>query len=299
MIDLREVPQLQLPEGLEWKKDLSLSECKNYIAYLEAHDWYEFKTVLVPNLHLEDVAPIRDDDEETGSDQSETGRRAVLRRKVANRRGAMRGIAMELLTGSSLRHWDKPAGVIANVKLRDDEPSIVAQGGKADVVAHYPGILDLPGFRIHGEVSAKEYMDLTYFDGQLESGWKHADAAIKESPDLVVYCLLVNRGKFFADKYLHNRYLDFIRQKGLGVDSNIRMVPMYTGDFAIISDSILLDLGPEKMYFEPEALSASLDAVYYQLLQYDLPAERTWMRDLFMHVLKENVFDPGVPPAPG
>ena len=299
MIDWRDVPLLRLPEGLQWQKDLSLYECKNYIAYLEAHDHYEFTNFLVPKLNLKDVAPIRQGDENTDSDQPETERQEELRRKISNRRGGMRGIAMELLTGSSLRHWDKPTEVIANVKTRNDEPSTVAQGGKADVVARYPGIQELPGFRIHGEVSAKAHMDLEFFNRQLASGWKHADAAIQQTPGLMIYCLLINRGRIYADKNLHNAYLDFLLQNDLGADSNIRMVPMYTGDFAFIAQSILSDLGLERMYFESEALSAALKAVYDQLLQYDLPAERTWVRDLFINVLKDIVPEPGGPLAPG
>lgn len=48
--------------------------------------------------------------------------------------------------------------------------------------------------------------------------------------------------------------------------------------------SSLSDLGPEKVYSESEALFATLDAVYYQMIQYDLPDERTWVNDLFLNV---------------
>ena len=278
---------LRLPEALQWQKDLTFFESTNNLACLQMDDPDEFDYFLVPLLGIEHAAPIiKADYEATESEEEEAERSEELKRKIINRRGAMRGLSMELLMGSSLRHFDTPAEVIANVKLSGDQPSIAAQGGMADIVANYPSA----GFRIHAEVSAKQEMDVKTFKTQLESAWKHAYSVIqKEIPVRRVYCLLVNNGKIYRDKKLHNPYLDFIQKKSLVSEDRIRMVPMYTPDFVMISGCIMADIPDEKMYFKPKVLSAALNAVYSQVIQYDLPEERTWMVDIFMEEVERLV----------
>ena len=293
MIDQWTPPPLRLPEGIYWTKDLTLFESTNNLDYLQGNDPDEFDKFLVPELSLENVAPMKWEGKATVSKKEDPERAEELRRKKSNRRGAMRGITMELLVGSSLRHWDKPADVIANVTIKNDKPSTAAQGRKTDVVADYPGNAEFRGFRIHAEVSSKETMNRTDFKTQMDSAWKHAYAAIEESPDLLIYCLLVNNGRIYKDKNLHNDYLDFIRIRSSETEDNIRMLPMYTADFVTISGSIWTEIPREKRYFESEVLSAALNAVYSQVVEYDLPEERNWMSDLFMEEVKRWLGDNG------
>ena len=61
-------------------------------------------------------------------------------------------------------------------------------------------------------------------------------------------------GKIHENIRLHNLYLDFIQENQLTAESDIRLVPMYAPDFAVLAGRMAAGFSLDKLSFRPEVL---------------------------------------------
>lgn len=244
------------------------------------HNSNEINQYVVPKLKIKDL-PLTEEEMRELRDDRAMARAIAGKKRERERRDPLKGLSMELLAASILRHLDQCPRVVAPCATRNQQPHTVAQGGVADVSAYFPDPGEGQAFTLLAEVSARRAMpDDKYLD-QLERGLKHAQSEWDRHPGSLIYCLMVNGGKIHKDRQLHRLYLDFIKENQLTADSDIRMVPMYAPDFGFLAGRLGEDLSHGGHHFKPEVLRNALDITYQQVLEPKLPEDRMWMIDRF------------------
>ena len=286
-------PVLLGKEQLAWDEDLELPYASDLLLYLFSHSTRQIREQILPTLRIEDAAWPKKGENAPFDD--ETWARGILStEQKRNRRGALKGLSMELLCASILRLMDQPRQVNAWVQILGGKPNWAAPAGTVDISARFSETTQSEAFTVVGEVSAWKNMPTTDYLTQLDQGLKHSGDIAKLNPGRV-YCLVVNDRKIHVDRNLHEEYLRFLEDNSLTAESDIRMVPMYAPDFAVITGRLSYEPDPENLHFDSYVLAAALDTIYQTLLKPKLPEYRTWMIDKFMETVEANLPEGGAP----
>lgn len=265
---------------VHWKLNLALFEATDLMKHLCCHDVFEFRNWILPSARIAN-ASLTDEEKAALPDDSRLTRAVAGSTKASKRHAPFKGLTMELLAAAILRHLDKCPWVIANCSSRNGDPNGYAPPEFSDVTAIFPRTTSSMEFTVIAEVSAKREATRFHFLRQLASAYKHAEKEAEAHPGLRVYCLLVNGAKIFQDRDLHEMYLEFHERKSLTADSDIRIVPFYWLDFAVMTGEMAMGGDLEKLYCEPSVIRAAFDAVSRRILKPDLPEARNWMIDMF------------------
>lgn len=304
-------PLISLHGECDWQLPLSLFESANLLKVLSMHNRGSIKRLILRRLQITDAMKKLDPDQLKALEDDELldlykidpkdpDKKA---RKAANRRRMLKGLAMELICASIIRHLDTPLKVTALAQPRDGKPNSLAPPGEADISADYPKIPQSPkilqsrDIKVIAEVTAKRKVTTENFLTQLRQGYKHAVEERKKAPDSLIYCLLVNGARIHTDVRLHELYRGYLQQKELTPDGDIRIVPMYSKDFSFIAGMLSDRYGLDELYFEPEVLFDALDAVCRGFAEEELPEKRMWVIHEFMGVIIEYMRNR--PPGPG
>ena len=307
-------PPVWLGENILWDQDLSLYEAADLMLYLISNERTAITQYVLPGLKIQDATisgSDGDDDEEEPEDDSDGGDKGggeagglgipddeivetvlASTRKARNRRGALKGLALELLAATVLRHLDRCRQVLTWVKTRDGKPNGQAGKGLADAIAIFPRTKTSREFRIVAEVSAKASMTRGDFRDQVRGALKHARAESKKHPGVPIYALIVNNAKFaedpaFKDEF-QSEYRRMLKDKELAPDDMVRLVPMNSGDFGMVA-ARLFDLPAEDRYFSPEVLSNALDMLHRAVLQPVYLEAKTWMVEMFLKAVHAGI----------
>ena len=287
-------PPLWLSTECEWDLRLPLHRVSYLLMLLNSHEWPVFRRYLMVLLGIKDAAKTDDSEEEEEEEEREKANEEAVDaleaalNKVRNRRRILKGLAMELLSGSSLRHLDQPSQVTANCEVKKGRPNRVAGAGECDITADFPNDGQSPAFRIVAEVSAKEEMEDKDVEDQLAQALEHANTLLEEDPERRrIYCLVVNNGKIFGTRDLQRRYRKFAEANSLTADGPIRMVPLHALDFGMIIGSMTTQL--DSTYFKSSVLSNALDTVCEAILDPEPPNERLWMIETFINAVRASL----------
>ena len=263
-----------------WDVDLPPSYASDLLLYLTSQDAAQIRKYVLPNLLIEDAAQF---------DQEALAKAVVTRDQIRNRRGMLKGLAMELLAASIFRHLDAPGSVIAWATARNGLPNSAAPGGRPDVIAEYYEWEDAPGFKIIAEVSSVRDVTADFYKQQLESALRHARSEVEKSPGSRVYCLVANCGRIAEDEKLYRLYQEFLRENGLDAESDIRIVPMYAPDFGVVTGTLALKLPLDEMHFDSDVLASALDTLYEAVLRPSLPHDEDWMIKTLLEAILANL----------
>ena len=263
-----------------WDLDLAPYYASDLLLYLTSQDTAQIRKYVLSNLLIEDAAQF---------DEESLAKAIVSRRQIRNRRGMLKGLAMELLAASIIRHLDTPASIVAWATAKNGLPNSAAPGGHPDVIAEYHEWEDAPAFKIIAEVSAMRDMTPDFYKQQLESALRHAQSEVKKSPGSRVYCLLANCGRIAEDAKLHGLYREFLHENGLNADSDIRIVPMYAPDFGVVTGTLALKLTMDELYFDSGVLASAFDTLYQGVLRPSLPDDKDWMIETLLAAIHANL----------
>ena len=280
-------PPVLLDGDVPMELELSPYYASDLLIYLHTHEASQIRGYVLPTLQIAEAVP----DEKTVDEMVAESDGSLDR--IRARRGILKGLAMELLAASILRHLDSPSRVVAWAQTRDGRPNSTAPRGYPDLATEFPGSDNALAYKILGEVSAKRIMSSDDYGKQLRSALRHAEKQVEESPGTLVYCLLINNGRISDDEALHRQYRDFLRDNGLDAKSDIRMVPFYAPDFGVMTGTLADKLTLDEMHFSSSVLSSALDAVYEAILRPTLPNEENWMIKTFLNALMECLGDHG------
>ena len=299
MPDEFDPPPIWLRNEREWDLWVPLHEASHLMSVLNQHDPAEIRRAILPRFQITDAGKTQeseDDDElEVDSedvDELDANEEAVERVSEATskqrvRRGAKKGLAMELDSALVLQQVDQPVSVTAWCRLHKGKPNGTAGQDLADIIARYPESGTTPEFMIVAEVSAKREVSHQNYLEQLVGALKHANKQREKDPQTRIYCLVVNNGAIHVDKELHRLFLRFVENNSLRADGPIRMVPMFSHDFAILTGAMAEIL--ESTYFDSHTLASALDAVCLAIHEPTLPEEETWMFNTFKDALLANL----------
>ena len=265
---------------------LSLEEAADLLMVLTTNAVFDIRRFVIRELGLRGAGVAQD---EARIELSAEQFRALPNAKdiVQNRRWIQKGLAMELVSASIMRHLDRPPEVTAWARPRDGRPNLAAGPKKADISIDFPETEQNREFKILAEVKAKKVMTTDDFTDELGGALEHAKTELKKAPELLIYCLVVNGARIYKDVRLHELFRGFLQKHSLTPDGSIRMVPMYSPDFGYIAGKISSSYDLTERYFEPYVLCDALDAVCNAIAQEELPEERMWMIDSFMNVIAE------------
>ena len=269
---------------VHWNVDLSLFEAADLMKHHCCHDVNEIRNWVLPALRIEGAA-LTDEEKAALADDSRLTRAVAGSEKARKRRAPVKGLAFELIAASILRHFDRCPWVIANCSSRSGNPNGFAPPGYSDVTAIFPRTRSSMEFAVIAEVSAKREATRFHFLRQIAAAYKHALKEAEAHPGLRVYCLLVNGAEIFQNKELHDLYLGFHERKSLTADSDIRIVPFYSLDFAALTGQMAIGGDLDKLYCEPWVIRGALDAISRRMLKPDLPEARNWMIDTFLEAV--------------
>ena len=140
-----------------------------------------------------------------------------------------KALAMELLTSLWLASTDSPKRVVCHCETRHGLPHRFAPPLTHDAEAHYE-----EPFHVLAEVSAKREITRWHYRSQLAHGLKHGRSLAGElNTTQPVYALVINGGRIDGDRRLREVYREFVEEKGLGDDTQVRALPMCTEHLAI------------------------------------------------------------------
>ena len=299
MPDEFDPPPIWFRNEREWDLWVPLHEASYLVSVLNHHDSEEMKRVILSKFQITDAGKTQgsedydeleadsEDDDELEANEEAVGLVSDATKKQRARRGAKKGLAMELGSAAILQQVDQPVSVTAWCRLLDGKPNGTAGRGLADIIARYPESGTTPEFMIVAEVSAKKEVSHKDYLDQLVGALTHANNEREKDPQTRIYCLLVNNGKIHVNKGLHRLFLDFVENNSLRADGPIRMVPMYSQDFATLSGAMAQTL--ESTYFDSHTLASALDAVCLAIHEPTLPEEETWMIKTFKDAFLANL----------
>ena len=289
MPDEYDLPPIWLRNEREWDLWVPLHKASYLLSVLNEHDPEEIKRLVLSDLQITDAGKTKDseDDEVLEANEEAIELLGDATNKQRARRGAKKGLAMELGSSLVLQQVDQPMSVTAWCRLHDGKPNGTAGQGLADIIARYSESGTTPPYMIVAEVSAKRDMSLDDSREQFEGALKHAKAELEKEPGMRIYCLVVNNGEIHVKTNLHKLFLKFVEDNSLRPDGPIRMVPMFANDFATISGAMAQTL--ESTYFDSHSLASALDAVCLKIHEPTLPDEETWMIKTFKDALLANL----------
>ena len=211
--------------------------------------------------------------------------------KAAKRRGALKGLAMELLAASILRHMDRCPRVVAWARTRNGMPCRTAPCKTADVTAVFPRTELSRELRVIAEVSAERRMSPGYYLTQMGEALRHGGEEAEKYPGLPVYALVINGAKVGEDRGYCGLYHSFLESNKDDFADNLRIVPINVDDFNVAMGELFFALGPESRYYSPEVVLQTLNAVYEAVRPTSLPEEikEGWMSALLLNSVKEGV----------
>ena len=297
-------PKVLLGDNLSWwDLNLSLYEACMLALYLTTHESTTIDNYVLPYLRIERPTDTKkkgkdDEDDNGGEDDGrpeisdEDAAEAIKGpTKAAKRRGAFKGLAMELLASSILQHMDRCRQVVAWAKTHNGRPSSVAPGETSGVTAVFPRTESCREFRILAEVSAKRRMTDIYYAIQLDEALDHGTKEAEKYPGLLVYALVINGAKIGEDRSYYGQYHSFLAENDVDLAGNVRIVPINVDDFAVAMGQLFLDLGPDSLYYSSDILMQTLEAVYQAVRPATLPDEikEGWMSALLLNSVKEGV----------
>lgn len=297
-------PLISLHGECDWQLPLSLFESANLLKVLSMHSRGAIKRLILRRLQITDAMKKLDPDELKALEDDELldlykfdpKNQEKKARKAANRRRMLKGLAMELICASIIRHLDTPLKVTALAQPRDGKPNSLAPRGEADISADYPKIPQSPktpkilqprDIKIIAEVTAKREVTTENFLTQLDQGHTHAADEREKAPDSLIYCLVVNGAQLHRDVRLHELYRGYLQQNELTPDGEIRIVPMYSKDFSLIAGMLSDRYRLDELYFKPDVLFDALDAVCRGFAEEELPENSMWVIHEFMGVIFE------------
>ena len=199
-----------------------------------------------------------------------------------------RAIAMELLSSLLLCHIDLASEVRAMCMLKHGLPHKTAKDGTGDIIVRYEHPDGTLAFRIVAEVSSQKEVTEKFYFRQLNQAWKFATELSKDEEDGLVYGILINRGAIGSDSTLRGWYRDFAQEKEIGLDSNVRVLPLYAGDVASAALRILEEQPEGGLQFSAGILGGILDSLINMLLpRIETFVGDDWMRDKFVEMVAE------------
>lgn len=289
-------PLVSLNGECDWKLGLSLRFSADLLTALSKHSVMEIRRLVVRRLQITnalkklnpaELKALESDQllDIVKIDPEDPNKKAL---KAKNRHRMLKGLAMELLCASVMRHLDTPLKVTAWSQPRNGKPNSLAPPGSTDISAVYPKIPQSRDIKVIAEVTAKRVMTTENFLTQLAQGHRHAADELEKVPDALIYCLLVNGAPIHTDVRLHELYRGYLQQNELTPDGNIRIVPMYSKDFSFIAGVLSSTLGFAELYFEPEVLFDALDAVCRGFAAEVLPEERMWAINEFLGAIAKS-----------
>ena len=106
---------------------------------------------------------------------------------------------------------------------------------------------------------------------------------LAETPgDDPIYGLVINGGQIASSVVLHACYRQFLMEKPLDQDSRMRVLPLYTLDFA----RIMMTLADDDIYgFDSGILSRVFEGLLADLREVKPPEERDWMVDRWLNIV--------------
>ena len=319
MADLWTPPAIWLGENLTWDLELSLFEATDLLFYLTSHDSNSIRKYVLPRLRISDAEGVdkkrkedeeeiedeEEDEEEESGETGESGDESALlltddeivqtvspeTQKARNRRGALKGLSMEMLTASILRHFDRCPRVVAWAGTKDGRPNTQAPKEHADVTAIFPRTSTSPEFRVLAEVSAKNKMSENYCTSQFSGGLTHAVAEANKHPGVPIIVLIVNGAEFGSDNKYQTLYRGFVsaNAKLLAEYPNIRLIPMHDGAFAVVAARLCQDWSAENVYCSPAVFWETFLGLHEAVNQAEYPSDPLWMQGMVLDSIGKRV----------
>ncbi len=196
-----------------------------------------------------------------------------------------KALALELLVALSLTFIDHARQVLSGCVVRNKKPNNFAPSGLADITVFYPSSDGDPAFCVLLEVSIKRIVSIEHYRSQLDQTLLHAKELAADSDDRRVYGLVINGGDITAEKRLQAVYRRFLFDNRLIAGSNIKVLPVYTGDFI----SIMCKLLKDKTYdFNSSLLVRIFDTLIDTLDQRALVTEQGWMVKTWINIVNNS-----------
>ena len=281
-----------LQDGSIWEKELPLFAVARYLFQLNNHDWTATDKRIFPALGID-----RD------SRKAQDNKLNLPPGQIKEYRRSNKGLSMELLCSLLLSQIDSPSYVTSNCEIRQERlPHKYAPPGNMDINACFPSSNGTNAFGVIAEVSAKKQVTKEFYKKQLSQSLKYALelANSKDTccPDMPTYALMINGGEIGnkEDKTgLHGVYRSFLQENDIGQDSNVRIIPMYTGGIVFAVDSLAQT---NNLSFGSDKLVMIFDTLHEGLMQDELPKDQQWMSNVWIDALTtrptHDQFSPGV-----
>ena len=258
-----------------WTRPLSIRVLCVQLAYLMTHDFRAITRIITPPLGIDMATRIKQDNRTNIVD---TG---LPRREF---RHINKELSMELLIALLLTWLGEAFRVDCGCCVRNGLPNNYSPSGLADIIAKYPATEEAPAFPIVTEVSIRRKIDTVFYYSQLDQTYRHALALAEAPGDGPVYGLVINGGQIASSVILHACYRRFLNDNGLNRDSRIRVLPLYTLDFA----KIMMTMAEEDTYgFNSWILSNVFEGLLADLRMTKLPEKqkRNWMVDRWLNIV--------------
>ena len=284
-----------LPDGSLWRKELPLIAVIKYLFHLLNHDWTANEKRITPALGIDKK-----------SRKAQDNKLNIGPRKIKEYRNSNKGLTMELLCSLLLSQFDSPRVVTSNcVTRRPGLPHHYAPPGFTDIRACYPASNGTAAFGLIAEVSAKRQVTKDFYIRQLEQALEHglvladrlAESKAACCPDMPTYALMINGGMIGNkdDKSgLHGIYRTFLQENHIGPDSNVRIIPMFTGDIVFAVANLITT---KFLSFGSDKLVMIFDTLHEGLLRDELPNDHEWMSNVWIEVLTTRPTHDQFPPG--
>ena len=284
-----------LLDGSLWRKELPLIAVTRFLFHLLNHDWSANEKRITPALGI--------DNESRKAQKNELN---IGRRQIKEYRNSNKGLTMELLCSLLLSQFGGPRVVTSNCETRRPGlPHRYAPSGFTDIRACYPASNGTAAFGLIAEVSAKRQVTKEFYKRQLAQALEHALELAEElaeskaacCPDMPTYALMINGGMIGNkdDKTgLHGIYRSFLLENDIGPDSNVRIIPMFTGDIVFAVASLITT---KYLSFGSDKLVMIFDTLHEGLLRDELPNDHEWMSNVWIEVLTTRPTHDQFPPG--
>ena len=256
-----------------WTRPFNIRELCVHLGYLMTHDFKVLADIITPHLGIDMATRIKQDN-----------RANIVKADHPRRefRHINKALSMELLIALLLTWLDEADRVGGGCCVRNGLPNNYSPSGLADIIADYPATEEAPAFPIVTEVSIRRKIDTVFYYSQLDQTYRHALALAEAPGDAPVYGLVINGGEIASSVILHACYRRFLNDNGLDRNSRIRVLPVYTLDFA----KIMMKMAQEDTYgFNSGVLSNVFEGLLADLREVQLPEERDWMVDRWLNIV--------------
>ena len=287
-VTLRGKRKGKIREYHSWTRPYGIHELCIHLAYLMTHDFRVITDIITPHLGIDMATRIKQDN-----------RANIVNTDHPRRefRHINKALSMELLIALLLTWLDEADRVGGGCCVRNGLPNNYSPSGLADIIAKYPATEESPAFPIVTEVSIRRKIDTDFYYKQLDQTYRHALIEAEKPGDGPVYGLVINGGQIASSVILNACYRRFLNDNGLNRDSRIRVLPLYTLDFAKIMMKMAED---DTCGFNSGILSNVFEGLLADLREVKLPEERDWMVDRWLNIVnaaQAPELDLGEPPA--